>query len=121
MTDDNDYIEVTTRIRRTRSLTVAYNKAPGSEAKIAAIRFSGAYLEDMGFTIGGAYKLRVNEDNTITLTPTPDENKEQDPGSDMFDSEVKGLTSPPAAPPAPPAPPVPSVQDAATGPDSSDE
>ena len=83
---DEDYIQVTTRVRRTRQLTVAYNRGPSVDGKkgtkIAAIRFSGSYLEDMGFAIGNSYSLRVNEDNTITLTPIVEEAKTAEASSE---------------------------------------
>lgn len=62
-----DFIEVKTRIKRKRILKTAYNVSPTDSSKIPAIRFSGNYLEDLGFVVGGQYELTVNDDNSITL------------------------------------------------------
>jgi len=68
---EHDYIQVRTRIRRTRRLKMAYNTSPTDGSKISAVRFSGSYLEDLGFVVGGHYQLTVNDDGTITLKPLP--------------------------------------------------
>ena len=67
-----DFIEVKTRIRRKRTLKTAYNQSPTDGTRIPAIRFSGGYLEDLGFVVGGQYELTVNQDNSITLRPKPE-------------------------------------------------
>lgn len=72
---DIDFIEVRTRIRRKRVLKMAYNRTPIDKTKIAAIRFSGTYLEDLGFVVDGKYELTVNPDSTITLKPLPPEDE----------------------------------------------
>ena len=71
-----DFIEVTTRIRRTRVLKTAYNQSPTDGTKIPAIRFSGGYLEDLGFSVGGKYELTVNTDNSISLRALPDDGED---------------------------------------------
>lgn len=64
----DDFIQVKTRIRRKRILKTAYNQSPTDRnIKIPAIRFSGGYLEDLGFVVGGQYQMTVNDDNSITL------------------------------------------------------
>ena len=69
----DDFIEVRTKIRRRRVLKTSYNQSPGDRSvKIPAIRFSGSYLEDLGFAIGGNYEMVVNPDNTITLRALPE-------------------------------------------------
>jgi len=62
-----DYIEVSTKILRRRILRVAYNRNPTDKKMIPCLRFSGSYLDDLGFVVGGHYELTINEDNTITI------------------------------------------------------
>lgn len=67
----NDLIELRMKIRRTRTLKMAYNQSPSDGRKIPAIRFSGEYLEGLGFVVGGHYDLVVQEDSSILLIPKP--------------------------------------------------
>ncbi|MAE81341.1 MAG: hypothetical protein CMB80_01305 [Flammeovirgaceae bacterium] len=72
-------ISVATRIKKKRRLRIAYNNSqtePGR--KIAAIRFSGVYLEDLGFNVGGYLDLCINDDKSITLRPVSSEQNDQD-------------------------------------------
>ena len=79
MTDSlSQYVEVTAKLRRKRTLKVAYNKSPSDDTKIPAIRFSGDYLEGLGFIVGGKYDLTINEDKSITLTPHSPESESDD-------------------------------------------
>ena len=75
MTTPSQFVEVTAKLRRKRTLKVAYNKSPSDGSKIPAIRFSGDYLEGLGFVVGGKYELTINEDRTITIKPIGQEGK----------------------------------------------
>jgi len=68
-----DFITVKTKMRRKRILKMAYNQSPSDGSKIPAIRFSGGYLEDLGFVVGGQYELTVQDDGSIVLKPLPPE------------------------------------------------
>ena len=68
---NEDYIEVKALIKRRRELTVAYNSADG--LKIPSIRFSGSYLEDLGYPVGSKYELVINQDNSFTIRPCESE------------------------------------------------
>ena len=51
-----------------RRLTVAYNKAPNGGVS-PAIRFSGTFLEHLGFVAGEQYELIINDDLSLTIRP----------------------------------------------------
>jgi len=53
-------------LKRVRRLKMAYNVSQ-TRTKIAAIRFSGQYLEGLGFTHDGFFDMTINEDHSITL------------------------------------------------------
>lgn len=72
----DDRIQIATTIKRKRILKVGKNNSqtePGR--KVAAIRVSGQYLEDLGFVAGGYMELVVNDDRSITLRPISAEEK----------------------------------------------
>tara|TARA_Y100000310_G_C20240947_1_gene604649 strand:+ start:311 stop:583 length:273 start_codon:yes stop_codon:yes gene_type:complete len=67
---DNETVKVETSVRRKRRLRVAYNNSqtePGR--KVAAIRISGVYLEDLGFKAGDYFDMTINDDKSLTLKP----------------------------------------------------
>ena len=77
MTDDT--IEIKTTVKRNRRIKIGYNVIPGSDGpkkKVAAIRFSGEYLENLGFEIGKYLQMTINRDKSITLRPIKDEPQE---------------------------------------------
>lgn len=82
---EGDYIEVKTRIKRTRKLTVAYNKNPGDGSQIPCIRFSGSFLQDIGFEIGKSYTMTVNRDGTLTLELVSEDDENGNGG--LFEEE----------------------------------
>jgi len=68
---NTDFVEVQTKMRRRRVLKMAWNRKPKDQLKIPAIRFSGNYLEDLGFVVDGFFELIVQEDRSILLKPLP--------------------------------------------------
>lgn len=76
---DPDTVNIPTKRARTRRLKVAYNNSqvnPGH--KVAAIRFSGTYLEDLGFNVGDYFDMIINNDHSLTLRPvTADQHKQE--------------------------------------------
>lgn len=69
MNNNEDTVEVRTRLRKTRRLKMAYNVSQTDGTKIAAIRFSGQYLESLGFDHNGFFDLTINEDGSLTIKP----------------------------------------------------
>jgi hypothetical protein len=67
---DPETIELLAKMPRVRRIKMAYNKT-GSGLKIPAIRFSGKYLESLGFDTEGEFDLTINEDKSITIRPVP--------------------------------------------------
>ena len=63
------HIEVTRKrkIKKTRRLKVAYNKQLNSDETVPAIRFSGQYLEAVGFEVGKFFIMEIDGDGTITI------------------------------------------------------
>lgn len=75
----DDVVEVKTRVRRTRRLKMSYNISQTDGSRVAAIRVSGKYLEDLGFDVDGFFDLTINEDGTLNLRPvSPEQNKLDD-------------------------------------------
>lgn len=66
---DNDTVEVKTRLKRRRVLKMAYNRSQTDGRRVATIRCSGAYLEDLGFRHDGYFELVINDDRSITIRP----------------------------------------------------
>lgn len=70
---DNNTVEVKAKLRKTRRLKMAYNISQGDKTKIAAIRFSGQYLEALGFSYDAFFDLTINEDGSLTIRPVSKE------------------------------------------------
>ena len=66
---NDDTIEVKTRLRRTRRLRMGQNRSQTDGSAIAAIRFSGMYLHDLGFDPDGSFDLTINDDGSLTIKP----------------------------------------------------
>lgn len=73
---DNNTVEVKAKLRRTRRLKMAYNISQSDKTKIAAIRFSGQYLEALGFSYDAFFDLTINEDGSLTIRPVSKEQNE---------------------------------------------
>lgn len=66
MSDQSNLVAVKALLKRTRRLKMAYNVSQ-NQTKIAAIRFSGQYLEGLGFAHDGYFDMTINEDGSIVL------------------------------------------------------
>lgn len=75
---DNNTVEVKAKLRRTRRLKMAYNISQSDKTKIAAIRFSGQYLEALGFSYDAFFDLTINEDGSLTIRPVSKEQNESE-------------------------------------------
>lgn len=65
-----DTIQIRSSMKRRRRIKVGYNKSQTEQDRnVAAIRFSGTYLEDLGFHVGEFMDLIINDDLSITLRP----------------------------------------------------
>lgn len=78
MTDDVDTsqvdpntVQVLATMQKTRRLKMAYNISQRTGGRVAAIRFSGQYLEALGFRHDGYFFLTINPEGSIVLTPAP--------------------------------------------------
>ena len=69
MIDNQDTVEVLTRLRKTRRLKMGYNKSQTDGSKVAAIRVSGIYLHDLGFDPDGFFDMVINSDGSLTMRP----------------------------------------------------
>jgi hypothetical protein len=77
MTDDT--IRIPVKMKRKRRLKVAFNQSQSEPGrKVAAIRFSGFWLEDVGFEVGKPFDLIINEDRSLTLRLVTDEESAQE-------------------------------------------
>lgn len=69
MTESN-VVHVPSPIQKSRILKMAYNKVPkndGTKTMMPAIKFSGQYLEVLGFKVGGFFELIINDDHSLTI------------------------------------------------------
>jgi len=72
-------IKIASRMKRRRKLKVAYNMSQTEpDRKIAALRMSGTYLENLGFVVGEYFLMVINDDLSITLRPITKEMIEQE-------------------------------------------
>jgi hypothetical protein len=78
MTTNENTVEVKTKLRKTRRLKMAYNVSQYDKTKIAAIRFSGQYLESLGFSHEGFFDLTINPDGSLTIRPVTREQHESE-------------------------------------------
>jgi hypothetical protein len=68
MTNETVTVEVTMPSRRI--LKMAYNRSVAKETKLfPAIRFSGDWLAQLGFSHDGYFSVTVNKDKSLTLRP----------------------------------------------------
>lgn len=70
----DEEIRIPTTLKRHRTLRVAYNMATNDRTKrVPTIRISGAYLQDLGFVVGGYFQLTINDDHSLTLRAITDD------------------------------------------------
>jgi len=69
---DSETIVVQREIKRNRRIKVS-SSVVGDRRKVAAVRFSGEYLHHIGIKPGMYVNLKINDDNSITITPIEDE------------------------------------------------
>ena len=67
MSNPGETVEVRQRQQKTRRLKMAYNISQTNGDKIAAVRFSGQYLEGLGFSADGYMDMTINDDQSITI------------------------------------------------------
>jgi hypothetical protein len=66
----DETIEVRTRIRRTRILRMGQNRSQTDGSLVAAIRISGIYLHDLGFDPKGFFKMTIQDDGSLLISPS---------------------------------------------------
>jgi len=78
MENESNTVQVKTSVRKTRRLKMAYNISQTDQSRVAAIRVSGLYLQDLGFSPDGYFDMTINTDGTLTLKPVSKEQHEAD-------------------------------------------
>jgi len=65
---NNDFVVAPFYIPKQRVFHVGHNKSGAHrQLKIPCIRFSGRWLENLGFKVDAPYKVIVNDDFSLTL------------------------------------------------------
>ena len=73
-------VRLISAVQRSRILKMGYNKSATDGSKIPAIRFSGQYLESLGFHHNGKFMMTINDDMTITLKAIEKESENESSG-----------------------------------------